>query len=109
MTKSISDNRARQGSLGRPVLGVLLAALVLAGVAWGIAEIYGEQIKTPATQQGKPAKAISGTDGSQPPQANSNSEPVDQNPQVDKNPTPQSSTGGDQQGTQPTQPAAPIP
>ncbi|AZO56391.1 MAG: hypothetical protein EOS78_04820 [Mesorhizobium sp.] len=38
-----------------------------------------------------------------------NSQPVDKNPQIDRNPTPQTSTGGDQQGTQPTQPAAPKP
>jgi hypothetical protein len=35
-----------------------------------------------------------------------NSQPVDQNPKVEKNMTPQTATGGDQQGTQPSQPAA---
>ena len=34
-------------------------------------------------------------------------QPVDQNPQVDKDPTAKSTTGGDQQGMQPAQPAAP--
>lgn len=29
--------------------------------------------------------------------------PIDQNPQVDKNPVPKSTTGGDQQGTPPAQ------
>ena len=29
--------------------------------------------------------------------------PVDQNPRVDTNPVPKSTTGGDQQGTQPAQ------
>jgi PBP1b-binding outer membrane lipoprotein LpoB len=38
-----------------------------------------------------------------------NSEPVDKNPKTDTNTTPQTSTGGDQQGTQPTQPASPKP
>ncbi|KAA3452309.1 hypothetical protein C7I87_02715 [Mesorhizobium sp. SARCC-RB16n] len=38
-----------------------------------------------------------------------NSQPVDKNPTTDTNPTAQSSTGGDQQGTQPTQPASPKP
>ncbi|MEI9431543.1 hypothetical protein O7B34_28000 [Mesorhizobium sp. Cs1299R1N3] len=38
-----------------------------------------------------------------------NSQPVDQNPVTDTDPTPQTSTGGDQQGTQPTQPASPKP
>jgi hypothetical protein len=32
-----------------------------------------------------------------------NSQPVDQNPEVDKNPTPQTGTGRDQRGTQPAQ------
>ncbi|MBZ9673230.1 hypothetical protein FJW08_08375 [Mesorhizobium sp. B3-2-1] len=36
-----------------------------------------------------------------------NSQPVDKNPTTDTDPTPQSSTGGDQQGTQPKQPALP--
>jgi hypothetical protein len=34
-------------------------------------------------------------------------QPPDQNPQVDRDPTAKSSTGGDQQGVQPAQPAAP--
>jgi hypothetical protein len=34
-----------------------------------------------------------------------NSQPVDKNPQVDKDPTPETGTGGDQQGTQQSQPA----
>ncbi|MBZ9771623.1 hypothetical protein [Mesorhizobium sp. CO1-1-8] len=38
-----------------------------------------------------------------------NSQPVDKNPTTDTNPTPQTSTGGDQQGTQPAQPASPKP
>ncbi|MBB6412694.1 hypothetical protein HNQ71_005386 [Mesorhizobium sangaii] len=31
---------------------ILIAALLLAFAAWGIAEIYGEMAKTPATEQG---------------------------------------------------------
>ncbi|MER9326860.1 hypothetical protein NKJ26_08865 [Mesorhizobium sp. M0152] len=38
-----------------------------------------------------------------------NSQPVDKNPTTDTNPTPQTTTGGDQQGTQPSQPASPKP
>ncbi|TPK76141.1 hypothetical protein [Mesorhizobium sp. B2-4-17] len=37
-----------------------------------------------------------------------NTQPVDQNPKVDKDPTPQTSTGGDQQGTQPAQGTLPA-
>lgn len=87
-------------------------------IAWGIAEIYGEQAKTPATQE-KPAPqensqapaSISPNPAQSDPVKsktdNMNAEPVDKNPKVDKNPTPQSTTGGDQQGTQPSQPASP--
>jgi len=40
---------------------------------------------------------------------NVNSQPVDKNPTTDTNPTPQTTTGGHQQGTQPAQPASPKP
>lgn len=35
---------ARQGFLGRPVLMVLIGGLLLAMVAWGISEMYGESV-----------------------------------------------------------------
>lgn len=35
MTKIVPDDRARQGPSGRPVLGVLIGALVLCAVALG--------------------------------------------------------------------------
>jgi outer membrane biogenesis lipoprotein LolB len=34
-----------------------------------------------------------------------NSQPVEQNPQIDRDPTPDTGTGGEQQGTEPSQPA----
>ena len=37
---------ARQGSYGKPVLRVLVSALVLTMVAWGVAEFWGESIDT---------------------------------------------------------------
>ncbi|WP_409995310.1 hypothetical protein [Rhizobium leguminosarum] len=37
---------ARQGRYGKPVLAVLVGGLVLAMVAWGAAEIWGESIDT---------------------------------------------------------------
>ncbi|RWA62400.1 hypothetical protein EN836_27920 [Mesorhizobium sp. M1C.F.Ca.ET.193.01.1.1] len=46
-----------------------------------------------------------GVDGSK---TNSvSNQPPDQNPQIDRDPTAESSTGGNQQGVQPAQPAAP--
>ncbi|MBA1141248.1 hypothetical protein [Mesorhizobium neociceri] len=62
MTKIIPENKARQGRWGWHGLRILIAALLLAFIAWGIAEIYGEKIRNnaPANQsapvsQGQPA------------------------------------------------------
>ena len=54
MTKIVPEDKARQGRWGRHGLRILIAALLLAFIAWGAAEIYGEMIdKTPATEQGE--------------------------------------------------------
>jgi hypothetical protein len=56
------------------------------------------------------AGLLAGCDNSDPNSSKTdtiNSQPVDQNPQVDKDPTAKTSTGGDQQGTQPAQTANP--
>ena len=107
MTRTIPENKARQGGLGRPVLVILLSGLVLAIIAWGVAELYGEHAKTPATEQGSQSPVSGSSDPVKSKTDTMNGVPVDQHPKVDKNPTPQSSTGGDQQGTQPAQPASP--
>ena len=52
MTKIIPEDKARQGRWGWHGLRILIAGLLLAFAAWGIAEIYGEIVKTPATEQG---------------------------------------------------------
>ncbi|UDL88024.1 hypothetical protein LGH82_23075 [Mesorhizobium sp. PAMC28654] len=51
MTKIIPEDKARQGRWGWHGFRILIAALLLAFIAWGAAEIYGEVIKSPATQQ----------------------------------------------------------
>lgn len=40
MNDKVPPKKARQGREGFPILLVLIASLVLAGIAWGIAEIY---------------------------------------------------------------------
>ena len=52
MTKIIPENKARQGGWGWHGLRILIAALLLAFIAWGVAEIYGQKIDSsaPATQ-----------------------------------------------------------
>jgi hypothetical protein len=116
MPNDIPEKKARQGGRGVRVFGVLICGLVLSAIAWGIAEIYGEAAKTPATQE-KPAPQENGrapssaspnpaeADPAKSKADNMNATPVDRNPQVDRDPTPRSSTGGDQPGKQPSQPA----
>jgi hypothetical protein len=41
MSKTVSTDKARQGHWGRHLLTILVAALLLAAVAWGAAELYG--------------------------------------------------------------------
>jgi len=62
---------ARQGSWGRPVLTVLICGLVLAVLAWGAAEWWGEATDPPAQQTATPP-AGSTTPGASAPAAPSN-------------------------------------
>lgn len=50
----MSATEARQGRSGRPVLMVLVAGLVLALLAWGGAEWWGEATDPPAEQTASP-------------------------------------------------------
>jgi hypothetical protein len=105
-TKQVIETakEARQGNRGRPVLIVLVSALFLTLVAWGIAEIWGESIdkdppssvstKTdPINDQPKGAGTFDNNpaDGSSPPPA-----------ATDRNPTPSGNGGGPTQVTTPT-------
>ena len=51
MSKIVPEERARQGRRGTHVLIILVVALVLAMVAWFVAEKYGESIDAQPTQQ----------------------------------------------------------
>jgi len=55
MTKIVAEDKARQGRWGWHALRILIAGLLLAFIAWGGAEIYGELIKRPTTQETVPA------------------------------------------------------
>ena len=48
---------SRQGPLGKPVLVVLVVALVLVLVAWGGAELFGELTDNSATLSGQDASS----------------------------------------------------
>ncbi|TPJ70615.1 hypothetical protein FJ471_09150 [Mesorhizobium sp. B2-7-1] len=111
MANEVPTNKARQGRTGTHVLYILIGGLLLAGVAWGIAELYGEQAKSPSTQQPSQNSTAPASDTSSDPAMSKtdtvNGQPADQSTQVDRNPTPQSSTGGDQPRTPPSPPASP--
>lgn len=51
MSKIVPTEKARQGRWGRPVLIVLVVALLLAMVGWAGVEIYGSMIQTDDTFQ----------------------------------------------------------
>jgi hypothetical protein len=70
---------ARQGRKGTPVLKVLVAALILAALAWGGAEWWGEATDPPAEQTATPpaGEAAPGNSGPAPSSTPSN-EPVTQ-------------------------------
>ena len=53
MTK-IQPERARQGKLGRPVLLVLVASIVLALIVWAGVEMWGQAIEPPTDQSSRP-------------------------------------------------------
>ena len=50
----VSATDARQGRPGFPVLKVLVAGIVLAFIAWGVAEIWGQASEPPAEQAATP-------------------------------------------------------
>jgi hypothetical protein len=52
--RPMSPTEARQGSTGRPVLMVLVAGLVLAMLAWGGSEWWGQSTEPPAEQTATP-------------------------------------------------------
>jgi len=53
----LSATEARQGREGFPVLKVLIAGLVLALIAWGVAEMWGQSTEPPAEQTATPPAA----------------------------------------------------
>ena len=98
--KDFSARETRQGGPGRPVLKVLGISLVLAFLAWGIVEIWGERIdpsapvddtQTSSTSNGTPTQDT--IDDSVPGGG--------QTVPTDRDPTQQSGTGGDSQRVTP--------
>ncbi len=96
-TVKISGVEARQGLLGRPVLMVLIASLVLALIAWGGAEMFGESTDNDAATQIQdtipPAKDTVPTDQGTVDNTPSTGEQMQPAP-ADNDPTPQTGSGG---------------
>lgn len=68
---TLRAEEARQGRNGLPVLRVLVAALALALVVWGLVELYGAYIAPPAQDQvGSPAGVQSDSVQDNPPAGN---------------------------------------
>lgn len=97
---------ARQGLLGRPVLMVLIGGLVLAMIAWGISEMYGEAVDNDAatdvnqTSTSTPNAVVTPTDQ----KVIDNAPPAGEKMQTaptDRDPTAESGTGGDTQSVVP--------
>lgn len=59
--RQIETDRARQGRWGSQVLMILVCGLLLAAVAWFVAENYGQAIETPATQDSTSAPDTTGS------------------------------------------------
>lgn len=88
---------ARQGRAGVPVLAVLVAALVLALVAWGGAEWWGEATDPPGEKTGTAqSSTASSTPTAAPTAGSGNTAPTD------KTPHSQSGTGGPVPTTNPS-------
>lgn len=65
MTKIVPEDKARQGHWGWHALRILVAGLLLAFIAWGAVEIYGEIIKAPTSGQSVPQAPAAGLKSTQ--------------------------------------------
>ncbi|ULJ73024.1 hypothetical protein [Rhizobium gallicum] len=97
---------ARQGFLGRPVLMVLVGGLLLAMIAWGISEMFGEAVDNDAATDvnqsttTEPNAVVTPTDQ----KVIDNTPPAGEKMQTaptDRDPTAGSGTGGDSQSVAP--------
>ncbi len=109
-TEPLTPREARQGRLGRPVLYVLICGILLAFLAWGGAEIWGEGAKRNAPD----AAQTTTTTGTAPATNTVPNQPTgdgafddnvpagtQQTAPVDRDPTPESGTGGPTQRVTP--------
>jgi|GEM_PF-596768 len=101
--KEYAAREVRQGGPGWPVLKVLGISLVLVFLVWGAVEFWGQ--KTDPAAPNDASQTSSTTDRNQTPTpaggTTDNSTGNGQAAPTDRDPTPQSSTGGDSQSVTP--------
>ncbi|OLP58076.1 hypothetical protein BJF93_05430 [Xaviernesmea oryzae] len=105
-TVRLNATEARQGRLGQPVLKVLIGGLVLAALAWGVAEfVAGEGADNDAATNRSDITAPAAPTAATPsqPTVDNTARPGEatQMAPVDRSPAPQSGTGGASQTTSP--------
>jgi hypothetical protein len=77
-TTPLAPTEARQGALGKPVLVVLVAALLLSAVGWFGVEMWGRHIDPDKSATSAPAPGASANPGATP----ANTAPGGQTPQA---------------------------
>ncbi|MFT4160242.1 hypothetical protein [Shinella sp.] len=99
--KEYAAREVRQGGPGWPVLKVLGVSLVLVFLVWGAVEFWGQ--KTAPSAPTDASQTTSTSEGNQTPAGGTtdNSAGNGQTVPTDRDPTPQSSTGGDSQSVTP--------
>lgn len=93
--KTYVATEARQGRLGRPILKVLLISLGIALLVWAALELWGMQL--PPGEPANDAQTTTSTSERLPAADPDVVEPT----QTDRDPTPQTSTGGESQSVTP--------
>lgn len=89
-----TGTEARQGRSGRPVLIVLICGLVLAAVAWGAAEWWGEATDAPAENTATPPAGSNVPSQTQTPSNSAAPGTGGNTAPTDRTTHPQSGTGG---------------
>jgi len=95
--KEFDARETRQGRLGRPVLRILGISLALAFLVWGAVELWSDRADPSAPVD---TSQTSSTSDTQAPSEGTIDDTVPGNTQTvptDRDPTPQSGTGGDSQ------------
>jgi len=93
--KEYAGREARQGGLGRPVLRVLGISLVLVFLVWGAVAIWGEKADPSSPVDTSQTSSTTSDTPTQDAAGDSQAAPTD------RDPTPQSGTGGDSQSVTP--------